>query len=53
MRSLVVPFPLLKKNSQLERTSSFSYPGAAIGHLMVFKISDDDNEVAADENTHY
>ena len=35
------------------KNSSFPYPTAAIDHLMVFKISDDDNDVATDENTWY
>lgn len=35
----------------MESTSSFSYSSAAIDHLVVFKISDDDSDVAADENT--
>lgn len=48
-----IAFTLEKKNQQVESTSSFSYSSAAIDHLMVFKISDDDNDVAADENTHY
>ena len=35
------------------KNQQFFNPSAAIDHLMVFKISDDDSDVAADENTCY
>ena len=47
-----VTFSLEKKNWWMKRTSSFLYPRAAVDHLLVFIINDN-NAAVAHQSTHY